>query len=185
MPIFHRYYIILIISGSSAFIKLYMQWVVLRWVADCCNDHNSLMADSTISGFIHMFTVCYLCKQSMRCRGPLRACVGYRCVEGRWWLNIGGLDGMSSDSLYGMVIGAGMSSLAGSPGVGVNGVEYVDNCCVGGWGTWIGAGCTDAIPFLVSYTCVLCVPWGKNRWDVVVHCAPALDIGVWKAYVSS
>ena len=42
---------------------------------------------------------------------------------------------MISDSLYGMVIGAGMSALADGPGVGVTCVEYVDNCCVGDWGT--------------------------------------------------
>ena len=42
---------------------------------------------------------------------------------------------MSSDSLFGVVIGAGMSALAGGYGVGVTGVEYVANCCVGGWDT--------------------------------------------------
>ena len=42
---------------------------------------------------------------------------------------------MISDSFYGMVIGAGMSALAGVPGVVVTGVECVSNCCVGGWGT--------------------------------------------------
>ena len=42
---------------------------------------------------------------------------------------------MISDSLYGMVIGEGMSALAGGPGVLVTGVEYVNNYCVGGWGT--------------------------------------------------
>ena len=42
---------------------------------------------------------------------------------------------MSSDLLYGMVIRAGMSELAGGPGVGVTDVEYVENFCVGGWGT--------------------------------------------------
>ena len=45
---------------------------------------------------------------------------------------MGGLGGLSYDSLYGMVIGAGMSALAGGSGVGVNGVEYVANCFVGG-----------------------------------------------------
>ena len=59
-----------------------MQCVVGRCVAECFNDHNGLMADSTISGPIHMFTVCYLRKQLMICRGPLRARVGYCCVEG-------------------------------------------------------------------------------------------------------
>ena len=40
-------------------------------------------------------------------------------------MNIGRLGGLSSDSLCGMVIGAGMSSLSGGSGVGVTGVEYV------------------------------------------------------------
>ena len=59
-------------------------------------------------------------------------------------MNIGGLGGLSYDSLYGMVIGAGISALSGGSGVGVTGVEYVATCCVGGWGTCIGASCTDA-----------------------------------------
>ena len=42
---------------------------------------------------------------------------------------------MISDSLYGMVTGAGMSEFSGGRGVGVTGVEYVEKCCVGGWGT--------------------------------------------------
>ena len=50
-------------------------------------------------------------------------------------MNIEGLGEIISDSLYGMVIVEGMSALAGGPGVGVTGVEYVENCCVGGWGT--------------------------------------------------
>ena len=40
-------------------------------------------------------------------------------------MNIVGLDIPSYDSLYGMVIVAGMSALAGGSGVGVTGVEYV------------------------------------------------------------
>ena len=40
-------------------------------------------------------------------------------------MNIGGLGGTSSDSFYGMIIGAGMSALAGSSGVVATGVEYV------------------------------------------------------------
>ena len=40
-------------------------------------------------------------------------------------MNIGGLGGPSSDSLYGMAIGAGILALAGGYGVGVTGVEYV------------------------------------------------------------
>ena len=83
----------------------------------------------------------------MRCRGILCAYVGYRCVEGRWWSNIGGLGGLSFYSFYGMVIVAVMSALAGNSGVGVTGVEYVVNWGVGDWGTWIGASCTDAIFF--------------------------------------
>ena len=67
------------------------------------------MADSTISGPIHMFTVCSLRTQSMRFYGPLRAHVEYRCVEGQLCLNIEGLGGLSYDSLYGMVIGSVMS----------------------------------------------------------------------------
>ena len=51
---------------------------------------------------------------------------------------------MISDSLYGVVTGAGMSALAGGPGFGVTGVEYVENFCVGGWGTCIVASCTDS-----------------------------------------
>ena len=70
--------------------------------------------------------------------------VGYRCVEGRWWLNIGGLGGLSSDSLYVMVIGSGMSVLAHWSGVGITVVEYIVNFCVGGWVTRIGASCTGA-----------------------------------------
>ena len=42
---------------------------------------------------------------------------------------------MIYDSLYGMFIGAGMLESAGGPGVGANGVECVENCCVGDWGT--------------------------------------------------
>ena len=54
------------------------------------------------------------------------------------------MGGLSLDSFYGMVIGAGISALSGGSGVGVTGVEYVANCFVGGWGTLIGASCTDA-----------------------------------------
>ena len=43
-------------------------------------------------------------------------------------MNIGGLGGLSSDSLYGMAIGAGRPELVGGSGVGVTGVEYVANC---------------------------------------------------------
>ena len=42
---------------------------------------------------------------------------------------------MISGSLYGIVIGTGMLALSGGPGVLFTGVEYADNCCVGGWGT--------------------------------------------------
>ena len=45
------------------------------------------------------------------------------------------MGGLSSDSLYVMVIGAGMSSLSGGSGVGVTGVESAENFFVGGWGT--------------------------------------------------
>ena len=121
-----------------------MQFVVGWCVAECCNDHNGLMADSTIYGPIHMFTVCSLRTQSMRCRGPLNARVGYWCVKGWWWLNIGGLGGPSYDSLYGMFIGAVMPALVGGSGLGVTGVEYVVTCFVGVWGAWVGASCTDA-----------------------------------------
>ena len=58
-----------------------MQCVVDRCVAEYCNEHNVLMVNYTISGPIQVFTVCSLRTQSMRCRGPLRARVGYRCVE--------------------------------------------------------------------------------------------------------
>ena len=51
---------------------------------------------------------------------------------------------MISGSLYVIVNWAGMLALARGPGVGVIGVECVDNCCVGGWATWIGASCTDS-----------------------------------------
>ena len=43
-----------------------------------------------------------------------------------------------------MVIVAGMLALARGSGVRVIGVESVENSYVSGWGTWIGAGCTDA-----------------------------------------
>ena len=102
------------------------------------------MAKSTISGAIHMFNVCSFRTLLVRFRGLLRAHVGYRCVEGRWWLNIGWMDGSSSDSLYGMVIGAVMLVLVGGSGVVVTGVEYFVTCFVGVWGTWIGASCTYA-----------------------------------------
>ena len=154
-----------------------MQCVVGRYFAECFNEHNGLMADSIISGPMHMFTVCYLRTHSTRCRGPFRACVGYRCVEGRWWLNIGGLGGLIYDLLYGVVIGSGMSALDGGSGVGVTGVEYVVNCCVGGWGTWIGASCTDAgcgIFFVLGtggddaavskIVARFWVPWGDMNW---------------------
>ena len=59
-------------------------------------------------------------------------------------MNIGGSGGKIYDSLYEMVIGSGMSELTGSLEVGVTRVEYVENCCVGGWDTWIGSSCTDA-----------------------------------------
>ena len=42
---------------------------------------------------------------------------------------------MSSDSFYGIFIGAGMLVLAGSSGVGVTGAEYVATFFVGVWGT--------------------------------------------------
>ena len=71
----------------------------------------------------------------MRCCGLLQDRFGYRCVEGRRRLNIGGLGGMIYDSLYGMVIGVGMLALSGGTGVEVTGVECVDNCCVDGWDT--------------------------------------------------
>ena len=58
-------------------------------------------------------------------------------------MNIGGLGRNISDSLYGMFIGAVMLSLTGGPGVGVTGVECVDNFCAGVWVTLIGANCTD------------------------------------------
>ena len=48
-------------------------------------------------------------------------------------MNTGGLGGLSSDSLYGMFINAGMSAFAGGSEVGVTDVEYVENCFVGGW----------------------------------------------------
>ena len=59
-------------------------------------------------------------------------------------MNIGGMGGLSYDSLYGMVIGEVMSALSGGYGVGVSGVEYVVNFFVGVWGTYIGASYTDA-----------------------------------------
>ena len=45
------------------------------------------------------------------------------------------MGGPISDLLYGMVIGAGMSELAGGCGVRVTGVEYVITFFVGVWGT--------------------------------------------------
>ena len=123
---------------------MYIQCVVGWWFAQCCNDHNGMMSDSTISGPIYMFTVCYLRTQLMRCSGPFHACVEYCCVEGRLLLNTGELCGLSSDSLYWMFIGSGMSVLAGGPGFWVTGVEYFENFCVGGWVTWISASCTGA-----------------------------------------
>ena len=121
-----------------------MQFVVGWWVVECYKDHNVLMDNSNISDNIQMFTVCTLRTQSMRCCGPLRARVGYRCVEGWWWLNIEGLGEIISDSLFGMVIGEAMLELARGNGFGVTGVECVENCCDGGWDTWIGASCIDA-----------------------------------------
>ena len=93
------------------------------------------MADSTISGPIHMFTVCLLRKQLIRCRGPLRTQVGYLCVEVQLLLNIVGLGVLSSYSLYCMVIGEGISESAGGSIVELTIVEYVAYFCDGGWGT--------------------------------------------------
>ena len=45
------------------------------------------------------------------------------------------MGGLSSDLLYGMVIGAGIPALPGGSGVVVTVVEYDSNCFVGSWVT--------------------------------------------------